>query len=74
MKKKTSGTPSEEDDDPRPLKYRKRPSYQDEVNNKTVNFTARTGIDVTWRYTFAKADLGTAMMDHDYLADPFAYY
>ena len=75
QKNKIPGTPNnDEDDDPRPHKYRKRPSYQDEVNNKTVNFTYKSGIDITWRYTFRKADLRAAMMDHDYLPKPFGFY
>lgn len=67
------------DDDPRPMKYRNRPSYNDELYNATVNFAATSGVDVSWRYAFdaeryPRADLHEAQYDHYYLKDPFCKY
>ena len=49
-----------DDDDPRPQKYRNRPSYKDELYTSTVNFVANSGIDVSWKYAFPGADLYNA--------------
>ena len=62
------------DDDPRPHIFRNRPSFQDEVRNKTVNFVFQSGLDITMRYTFQKADINIAVNDHDYLEKPFTDY
>ena len=63
-----------DDDDPRPLELRNRPSFMDELRMKTVNFVYETGIDTSWRYTFPKANMKLAMRDHCYLDKPFCYY
>ena len=64
----------DDDDDPRPLKYRNRDCFMPELLMATVNYTARTNVDVSWRYTFGRADLRPAMQDHDYLKKPFVQY
>ena len=66
-----------DDDDPRPLKYRNRPSYNDELYNATINYVANSGVDVSWRYAFPahkNADLKVVQMDHDYLDQPLCTY
>ena len=63
-----------DDDDPRPLELRNRPSFMDELHMKTVNFVYETNIDTSWRYTFKKANLKLAMRDHCYLDKPYCYY
>ena len=74
---------SEEDDDPRPRKYRNRQSYNDDLYNATVNYAATSGVDVSWRYHFrggedkrsvAHPHLKFAQLDHDYLPKPFCTY
>ena len=67
------------DDDPRPEKYRNRPSYNDELFNATINFAANSGIDISWRYwqpdeDRKPADLAKAQKDHDYLDKPVCNY
>ena len=74
----------EEDDDPRPLEFRGRPSYNDELYNGTVNYCAATGKDVSWRYWQPPvpisesysylADLREAQIDHHYFKKPFCMY
>lgn len=63
-----------DDSDPRPKCFRNRPCYQDDVRNLTVNFALRSGLDVAMRYTFPKANLSSAILDHDYLSLPFTQY
>ena len=63
-----------DDDDPRPKKFRNRPSFMDELRMKTVNFVYHSDIDTSWRYTFPKANMKLAMRDHYYLDSPFCYY
>jgi len=63
-----------EDDDPRPPHLRKNPAATDYVRNATVNFVARSGIDVSWRYAFPRANQQEAMWDHYYLAQPYCQY
>ena len=65
---------SADDSDPRPKRFRNRPCYQDDVKNLTVNFTLRTGLDIAMRYTFPKANMSYAVLDHDYLQLPFTQY
>ena len=60
--------------DPRPEKYRNMEGYPDYVYNMTTNFCAETGLDVTMRYNYPKADVQKAQLDHDYLALPFVQY
>ena len=61
----------EADDDPRPVWLRNRPEYSDQVMMKVINFSYHSGVDVALRYLGAKADLGTAALDHDYLDRDF---
>ena len=71
-----------DDDDPRPLKYRNRPAFTDELYMATINYTARSNKDISWRYaihvtstqTPNRPDLESAQLDHDYLKDPFCQY
>jgi hypothetical protein len=44
----------------------------DELRNATVNYAAKLGQDVSWRYTFPRADLLRAMQDHDYMKELYA--
>lgn len=69
-----AATSNSDDDDPRPLQFRNRPGYQDDVRNTTVNFCYFSDMDITWRYSFGKANLQTAATDHDYLQQPFTCY
>ena len=64
----------DDDDDPRPKKYRNRPNFMNELLMATVNYTSRTSADVSWRYHFKRADLRPALQDHDYLEAPFVQY
>ena len=57
--------------DPRPICYRNMKGYRDFVFNETTNFCAETGLDITMRYAYPKADLGDAQLAHDYLKKPF---
>jgi len=61
-------------DDPRPKRFRNLPNFQDEVRNRTVNFVYQSGLDISMRYTFSKANLSLAALDHDYLQKPFTEY
>jgi len=63
-----------QDEDPRPKHLRNRPSFIDEVRSKTVNFVYQAGLDLAMRYTFPKANLSTAVSDHDYLKRPYTEY
>lgn len=65
------GRGARDDDDPRPPEFRNRPSYVDELHMATINYSYASGVDVSWRYAIPKADLQTAMKDHDYLDVPF---
>ena len=59
------------DHDPRPKKYRfssKEVMYR--IHNATTNFCAESGLDITFRYAFEKADVAQAEQDHDYLKKP----
>ncbi len=55
-----------DDDDPRPAKFKNRPSYQDEVNMLTLNYCSNLDRDSSWRFKFGKADLQQAAQDHFY--------
>lgn len=61
-------------DDPRPLKFRNRPGYNDRVQNLITNFAFQSEIDICARYAYKKADLQTASNDHDYCKLPFLEY
>ena len=63
-----------EDDDPRPLKYRNRETFTDELFMTIVNYTAKSSSDISWRYMIPRADLESAQIDHDYLKDPYCQY
>jgi len=54
------------DPDPRPDHLKNRPSYQDEVNMRTVNYCSNNNRDSMWRYKFGKADIQAAADDHRY--------
>jgi len=71
IKKRKTGT-SGENDDPRPLKYRNRAGYNAFVTNSITNYCFHSGKDVAFRYLIPKADLQTAMREHDYTHLPFA--
>lgn len=60
--------------DPRPEHLRNRACYSAEVLMKTVNFAHQSGLDLSLRYAFPKADIQTASHDHDYLMKPFTEY
>ena len=62
------------DRDPRPEKYRNMAGYVDFVFNATTNFCFETGLDLTTRYCYPKANLQEAQLDHQYLDRPFAEY
>lgn len=61
-------------DDPRPMKYRNSPGYNDYVRNVTINYVAATGHDLTIRYIFPVANLRAAVLDHDYCQLPITEY
>ena len=63
-----------DDDDPRPLQYRNMPGYADFVRNSVTNFCYHSGLDITMRYAYPKADVRAAQHDHDYLKDPLLQY
>ena len=70
------GTPAD-DDDPRPLKYRNRPSYNDELFNATINYASNSGVDVSWKYAIPNkysAAFNIVQKDHDYLKQPISRY
>ena len=57
--------------DPRPKKNRLTgEAYLYHLHNATTNFCAQSGLDITMRYSYPKADLTTADHDHDYLKEP----
>ena len=62
------------DDDPWPQIFCNRPSFQDAVKNKTINFVHQSGLDISMRYAFSKANLGAAVQDHSYLSQPFTEF
>jgi hypothetical protein len=64
------------DDDPRPERFRasRRDMYRAEVYNATINFACHSGVDVSMRYAFPRADLQSAMVDHQYLEKPFGQF
>jgi len=66
------GAAATADDDPRPLKYRCWEGYNDFVNNTVTNYCFHSGSDLAYRYLRPKADLKSALQDHDYMKLPFA--
>ena len=62
--------------DPRPEKYRKwsHDQARSHVYNATINFCYETGLDVTMRYAYERADLTQAQQCHDYLEKPFVQH
>lgn len=61
-------------DDPRPLKYRCMPGYNDFVYNRIINYCSMSSKDLSLRYIYRKADIQTAAVDHMYLNRPFTEY
>lgn len=61
-------------DDPRPQKYRNVGGYEDRVRNHVLNMCANTGMDITMRFLYGKADLRAAVHDHHYLRLQFTQY
>ncbi|XP_046542946.1 uncharacterized protein LOC124253250 [Haliotis rubra] len=61
-------------EDLRPPKYRRMAGFDDHVRNMMVNFCSATSEDLALRYLHPKADLQTAVKDHDYLDKPFSEY
>jgi hypothetical protein len=64
------------DNDPRPERFRNMAGYTDHVFSATVNYAYESGVrvNVSWRYAFPKADLQSAVQDHDYLEKPYVQY
>ena len=58
--------------DPRPMKYQKLSDTMilDHIYNATTNFCSNSGLDISFRYAYKKADLAAAELDHDYLKKP----
>ena len=48
--------------------------YNAFVANSVTNYRSQSGKDLAFRYLIPKADLETAMLDHDYTKLPFAEY
>ena len=61
-------------EDPRPMKYRNTPGYNDHVRNVIINYCSRSSKDIALRYIYRKADFQSASLDHDYLQLPFTQY
>jgi len=62
------------DYDPRPQEFRNHPGFQDHVYNSTINFCALSGLDISLRYAFARANMVEAEIDHAYLKAPLRQY
>ena len=62
-----------DDDDPR-LKFRKWESYNNYVDTMVTAYCFKTGKDLAHRYLREKADIHSAMLDHDYLELPYGEY
>ncbi len=50
------------------------PGYTDFVRSQVTNYCYSSGKDLAVRYTWEKADINSAMLDHNYLARPFVEY
>ncbi|KAJ8301832.1 hypothetical protein KUTeg_020819 [Tegillarca granosa] len=61
-------------EDPRPNKYRNMSGYKDFVRNAVTNYCSNTSKDIAFRYLYEKADIESAVRDHDYLDVPFSEY
>nr|XP_022307572.1 uncharacterized protein LOC111113571 [Crassostrea virginica] len=61
-------------DDPRPMHLRNLASYPDRVRNMVINYCSGTSENLTYRYLIERADIQTAVNDHDYLERPFTEY
>ena len=48
--------------------------YNDFVRNTVINYCSATSKDIAFRYAIQRADLTTAVKDHDYLDKPFTEY
>jgi hypothetical protein len=60
--------------DPRPVKFRNWEGYNAHVSNMVSNYCYETKSDLAFRYLMPKADLQSAILDHDYLPAPFTQY
>ncbi|VDI43683.1 Hypothetical predicted protein, partial [Mytilus galloprovincialis] len=56
--------------DPRPLKYRNCPGYNDHIKNTVTNYCSVSSMDLSIRYLYEKADIQAAAKDHDYCTMP----
>jgi len=63
-----------QDEDPRPLKFQHWAGYTSFVANFVTSYCLKSGKDLAFRYLLPKADLQTAMREHDYTLLPFAEY
>lgn len=61
------------DYDPRPPEFRNMEGYAAIVRNATINFCSNTGLDITQRYAYEKANVLLAVREHDYMKDPLHY-
>lgn len=62
------------DDDPRPLKYRALPGYNDHVRNLVINFSCHSNENIAMRFNFQRANLKEATLDHQYTEKMFTEY
>ncbi|VDI46737.1 Hypothetical predicted protein [Mytilus galloprovincialis] len=51
--------------DPRPLKYRNCPGYNDHIKNTVTNFCSVSSMDLSIRYLYEKADIQVTQSDVD---------
>ncbi|XP_071180991.1 uncharacterized protein [Mytilus edulis] len=51
--------------DPRPLKYRNCPCYNDHIKNTVTNFCSVSSMDLSIRYLYEKADIQVTQSDVD---------
>ena len=71
----SNSKPDDDDDqDPRPMKFRKCPNYTNDVLMRTVAFSYYSGVDVCMRYAFAGANSQVNSLDHNYLSKPMTEY
>ncbi|XP_050388704.1 uncharacterized protein LOC126807882 [Patella vulgata] len=61
-------------DDPRPSAHRNKPGFEADVRNRVYNYCSTEQTDLTVKFLYPKADILTAVKDHDYLMLPFTQY
>ena len=61
-------------DDPRHEVDRNSQKNLDDMRNKLTAFSLKSGLNLANRFSYGKADLLQATLDHDYLPKPFAEY